>query len=350
MKNDKKTKGFKLLDIARDGKGISKNAADPGYGLKGFFISYKDGFNKILYANIFMVLGNFPILFLIAAFSGFSQLDAYIPMRDLFQNLSGFFATEPHSPFSMVLYAVEGMQSQVLVPTTWTYVMYGVGALTCLIFGCVNVGTAYILRNLAMHEPVFAWSDFWYAVKRNWRQALPFGIIDILIHAVLAFNIYSMLASHTGFFTDLFFWSNIVILLVYFVMRYYIYIQMVTFKLSIMKILKNSFIFVLVGLKRNVVAFIGIVLCIFLEIALVFGLGGALLPLAVAAPIAVLFSTMSYMKVYAAYYKIKTVMIDPYKEEHPDEFGEEEEVEVIMRDDVTEAERLAEIKKRNGLI
>jgi hypothetical protein len=42
-------------------------------------------------------------------------------------------------------------------------------------------------------------------------------------------------------------------------------------------------------------------------------------------------------------------MIDPYMEEHPEEFPEEEPVEVIMRDDVSEAERLAEIKRRNGV-
>ena len=58
------------------------------------------------------------------------------------------------------------------------------------------------------------------------------------------------------------------------------------------------------------------------------------------------------MKVYASYYKIKEIMIDPYKEAHPEEFAkdDEEEVEAIMRDDVTERERLQEIKRRNNII
>jgi hypothetical protein len=56
------------------------------------------------------------------------------------------------------------------------------------------------------------------------------------------------------------------------------------------------------------------------------------------------------MKVYASYYKIKEVMIDPYYEEHPEERPESyEDEEIIMRDDVTERERLEEVKRRNGI-
>ena len=126
---------------------------------------------------------------------------------------------------------------------------------------------------------------------------------------------------------------------------------MVTFKLSIFKIFKNSMIFTLLGFKRNIMALIGIILGVFLEILFLLGSGGILLPFAVAGPFVILFSTFSFMKVYASYYKIKDVMIDPYMKEHPEEFkSQEEEVEVVMRDDVTERQRLEEIKKRNNII
>ena len=125
---------------------------------------------------------------------------------------------------------------------------------------------------------------------------------------------------------------------------------MVTFKLSVFKMLKNSLIFALVGFKRNILALIGIVILLILEITLLIGTGGILIPLAVAAPLAILFSTFAYMKVYASYFKIKEIMIDPYLAEHPElNAVEEEEEEIIMRDDVTERERLAEIKRRNGI-
>ena len=343
-KNEKLS--FKFVDLQREGPGISKRTADMGTGLKRFFVSYKENFDKILYANIFMVIGNFPLMFAIIALSGYTQADSSLPMYDVFQNLIPFFSQQSPSPLGMALYAVTGIQNQILVPTALTYVFYGLGALTLFTFGCVNVGTAYILRNIAMGEPIFVWHDFWYAIKRNWKQALPFGMIDILINAILILNVYNMVISSQNFFESTMMWMNVVILILYFFMRYYIYVQMVTFKLPVFKIIKNSMIFSLLGFKRNVVALLGIIIGTLFEVVFIFAVGGILLPLGVAAPLAILFATFAYMKVYAAYFKIKAVMIDPYKAEHPEEFPEDEidDEDIVMRDDVTERERLEEIK------
>lgn len=347
MKDKKK---FKLLDLQRDGKGISKQKPLKESGLARFFLTFKDNFGKILTVNIIMVLGNFPLLFIVAVLSGFTKLEAYLPASDLFQNLGGVFMIESPSPSQMTIYALEGLQSQVLVNTTLTYVFWGIGVLFFFTFGIVNAGTAYILRNIAMGEPVFVWSDFIYAVKRNWKQALPFGIIDGLINTILIFNIYTTISS-ADFITSMMFWGNIILVILYFFMRCYIYVQMVTFKLSLFKILKNSLIFALLGLKRNVMALIGTLLLILFEILFVFSFGGILLSLGVALPLALMFSAMAYMKVYAAYFKIKEIMIEPYMQEHPEEFAKDDsDEEIIMHDDVTEKERLLEIKRKNGLL
>ena len=352
MSTKKEKKPFKLFDLQKDGKGISKTAeAKPG-GFKKFFLSYKDNFGKIVSVNIFMILGNFPIFFLIAALSGVSKIEIFLPLSDLFQNINGIFTADGGiTPFKMSVFALEGLQNNIYAATPWTYVLYGIGALTLVTFGLVNVGTAYILRNLASGEPVFVWEDFWYAVKRNWKQALPCGIIDALICVIIGFNLYTTFTGTANFLTSVMFWSNVVISILYFFMRYYIYIQMVTFKLSVFKIIKNSMIFALLGIKRNVVALLGVALGILLELVLLFGTGGLLISVAVAAPLLLLFSSFAYMKVYAAYFKMKEVMIDPYLEEHPELTQKEndEDDEVIMRDDVTERERLEAIKKANSI-
>ena len=349
-KNKNKSKRLRLINLERDGKGISKNAAELEPGFKRFFISYKENFNKIVSANIFMVLGNFPILFLIINLAGYFQTEYFIPASDVFQNLGGLFVADGGAtPYKMTMFALEGLQTQSLAPTVTTYIFYALGALTLFTFGLVNVGTAYILRNIASGEPVFVWSDFWYAIKRNYKQALPFGAIDALICCLLTYNIYILVAGTAEFIASMLFWSNVVIFILYFFMRYYIYIQMVTFKLSVFKILKNSLIFALLGFKRNICAFFGIVLAVLLEFLLMFGTGGILVPFAVAAPLAVLFSTMAYMKVYAAYFKVKEIMIDPYLAEHPQEPSAVYDDEPIMRDDVTERERLEAIKKKNNI-
>ena len=347
MKKNKTNKRLQLFDIARDGKGIGKKTVLKESGLQRFFVTYKDNMGKLLSVNILFVLGNFPIFFLVAYLSGYTRAEAFLPSGDLFQNLGGIFMIEPPSPAQMALYALEGLQNQILVNTTLSYVFLGISALFLFTFGIVNVGTAYILRNLAKGEPVFVWSDFIYAIKRNWKQALPFGIIDGLINALLIFNIYTTMST-ANFVTSMMFWSNVILIILYFFMRCYIYVQMVTFKLTVFKILKNSLIFALLGLKRNIMALLGTLVLIFFEIAFVFGIGGILLSLGVALPLMLMFSSMAYMKVYAAYFKIKEIMIDPYLEEHPEE--NEDVDDVIMHDDVTERERLEEIKKRNGLL
>lgn len=124
---------------------------------------------------------------------------------------------------------------------------------------------------------------------------------------------------------------------------------MVTFNLTVFKILKNSLIFSLLGFKRNLVALIGIVICMLIEIMCIIGAGGILLPFGIALPFLILLSAFSYMKVYAAYFKIKEVMIDPYLAEHPEEAPSYDDQETIMIDDVTERERLEQIKKRNSM-
>lgn len=349
MKKNNGNKRLRLFDITRDGKGISKSSSELGWGLKRFFITFKDNFNKIFYCNIFFVLGNFPLLFLIATIPGYTKEEVLSPLQEIFQNIAHIFNGSTNTTYNMTLYALEGLQKMSYSNTAWTYVCYGISALTLFTFGLVNVGTAYILRNIAKGEPVFTWTDFWYAIKRNWKQALPFGMIDLGIIAILINNIQKMFvgAGESNLFTSTMFWSNIVLFIVYFFMRYYIYVQMVTFKLSIFKILKNSLIFSLLGIKRNIVALLGILLVLLLEVLFIFSLGGVLLPLAVALPLLIFISAMAYMKVFAAYYKIKTVMIDPYTEQ--DEKPETAEEDVVMRDDVTDLERLEEIKGRNNI-
>ncbi len=344
------SKKLKIFDFTRDGKGISKNSVDKNGGFKRFFYTLKNNFGKIVSVNIFMVLGNFPLFFLICNLSGYFKTPFFLPLSDLFQNLSGLFASQPDAtPFQMTIFALEGLQNQTLASTIVTYIFYGIGALTLFTFGLVNVGTAYILRNIASGEPVFVWSDFWYAVKRNYKQALPFGIIDLIICSILFMNIYLTMTGTSDFLVSIMFWCSVVISILYFFMRYYIYVQMVTFKLTVLKILKNSLIFALLGFKRNILAFLGIILGIILEFVFLFGTGGILVPFAVAAPLALLFSLFAYMKVYAAYFKIKEIMIDPYYEEHPEERRDNSDVEAIMVDDVTENERLEEIKRKNGI-
>ena len=352
MKEKKKSQRLFITDIAREGRGVSKTESELSPGLRRFFLCLKNNIGKLLSLNIMMVLGNFPFIFIIIALAGYTQKNYMLPLSDFYQNLLGHFFASGNGlgPLEMSQVAMEGMMHNTLAPTALTYVFYGIGALSLFTFGLVNCGSAYVLRNMVSSEPVFVWSDFWYAIKRNWKQALPFGVVDGLICGIFALNIFSMLGGITNFFQSFMFWSNIAILIVFFFMRFYIYLQMVTFDLKIFKIVKNSLIFSLLGLKRNLVAFLGIAVLLFIEIFFLIGAGGLLLPFAVALPLILLLSVCAFMKIYASYFKVKELMIDPYYDEHPDERPDSAPAspdEIIMHDDVTERERLEEIRRRN---
>ena len=101
---------------------------------------------------------------------------------------------------------------------------------------------------------------------------------------------------------------------------------MVTFDLSIAKILKNSLIFALVGWKRNILALLGIVAAVFLNLMLFSS--GFLIPIGIAMPLVALFAVIQYISAYAAWFKIKQIMIDPYAKDEPDEFDDIEPVAI----------------------
>ena len=102
-------------------------------------------------------------------------------------------------------------------------------------------------------------------------------------------------------------------------MRYYLYLQMVTFDLTIRKLLKNSLIFAILGLKRNLMAFLGTLFFVVLNVLFLFGLGGYFLFLGIALPLMFIFAHVKFMGTYAAYYKVKEIMIDPLQADQSEE-------------------------------
>ena len=310
--SEKPKKRFRLFDLNRDGKGVEKKDVVTSTGLKGFFYRYRLSFSKLLSVNILYVLGNILLLFLILTLAGYTKQTYYAPLSDTFSVQSGIYsAAGSASSSDLAIRTLLGQQTSSTANTVLTYIFWGLSALTIFTFGCVNTGCTYILRQLITGEPVFAWSDFRYAVKRNWKQALPLGILDAAILFLLPYNIYTMLASDGNYLTSLLLWMNVILLVLYTFMRPYMYLQLVTFDIRIGKLFKNAFIFALLGWKRNFMALFGTLLLIALEVLLLMSGTGLLLPLAIAMPLLLFFSHTSFMGVYAAYYVIKPYMIDP---------------------------------------
>ncbi len=318
MEKDLKKKRFKLFDTQREGPGIEKDDVYTKTDLKGFFIRYKTYFTRLITVNLMMVLGNFPLLFALLGLT-VATVPYIAPASASFPLLHGLLVGETEiSVSTLITLGVEGLRTESSAMSPASYTLLLLSALVIFTFGIVNVGTTYLLRNMAKGDPVFVWSDFFYAIRRNWKQALPFGILDAVLIALIPYD-FMFLMSSGGGITPFLLGALIVISLLYFWMRFYIYLQMVTFDLPIKKILKNSLIFTIIGFKRNIVATLGILLLVALNIVLGIAFFGVFSATAILIPLFLLFSNGAFMSTYAAYYKMKEVMIDPYtNEEDPD--------------------------------
>ena len=311
MEKKKKRKSlFELIyRTRRDGKGVEKEPLGPP-NVVNFFKLYKRQFGNVVKINLLMLFGNFPLFFGFFALTGYLNHTSPAPASYLFGPLYGAMTASPDavSPSTMMLFGIHGVQAEASVMSTATYVFFALTALVLFTFGFVNVGTSYLLRNIVRGEPIFFWQDFWYAIKRNRRQALIYGILDCVIMLLLGYNITLSYFNLGNMMVNIVFFGNLLLIFVYFMMRFYVYIMMVTFELSIFKLFKNAFIFALLGIKRNALAVTGIGL----SLAVTYSLLIVFQPIGILIPFTLLFGTGALMGAYAAYPKIKELMIDPY--------------------------------------
>ncbi len=306
-----KRKKFKLFNYTLDGKGVPKDV-DEKRNFKFFFKLLWRNLNRLLSVNMLLLFSNFPIFFILLATSGNLNTTSYSPVSSLFGPMYGAMKIDGGiSPLSSALSGVHSLQVEISVPTTATYIMYALGALVIFTFGLSMVGTTYIVRNMVKGEPIFLMHDFWYAIKRNFKQGLIFGIMDVVICFLIAYDIPFLLANANTYVNSLMFYAVVFIAIIYFVMRYYVYVMMVTFDLSIYKLLKNSLIFALVGFKRNLLGTLGIIALVMLNYALIL----TFFPLGAILPFILTVAVGQFIAIYTSYPKIYSIMIEPYEEE-----------------------------------
>jgi uncharacterized membrane protein YesL len=190
-------------------------------------------------------------------------------------------------------------------------------------WGWQNIGATYVLRGLVRGDAVFVFSDFFYGIKKNLKQGFFLGLIDFFFCAIIGFN-YSSLLSQTGtsFGVNVMFFMTLALMIIYFIMRFYVYLLLVTFDLKNTKIIKNALIFTILGIKRNLLAFLGIILLVGIHIGLILMLVPAGISLPLIIPVVYIMAATAFMSAYAAYPVIDKYMIEPYvdKSEQDDEF------------------------------
>ena len=293
----------------RDGKGVYEDE-DRTPTLKFFFKLFFRKFTGILKVNLFMIFQVIPVI-AIALFYFFGNktptatTQVFAPLYGI-DIISGANGTSPILDVSAIQMGIP------VFSPLFIYSMIGIALALIITFGWQNVGAAYVLRGLYRGDPVFVWSDFFYGIKKNFKQGFLMGLIDALVLVVLGIDFVFFYTRGGTFMLDFMYFVIFALVLVYIVMRFYIYLLLITFDLKISKIIKNALIFTALGIKRNILALLGIVVIIAVNLALIrlFLPSGFSLPIVL--PFVYLVGTVSFISTYAAYPVIDKYMIAPY--------------------------------------
>ena len=322
----RKQKKFKLpfLDWNRDGKGVDPNE-DTTPNLRFFFKLLWRKLSGLLSLNLMMLFQIIPIL--VSVYVYWSRATAPAVSSVVYPLAMGASLASGSGSGASLLLTALGAQNAITAYHSAIYIVIPIMAVILLAtFGWQNTGATYVLRGMVRQEPVSLFADYFYAIRRNMRQGLFLGIIDCLILAFLGYDILFFWGTSGSIFADIGFWLIIVVAILYLSMRFYMYLLLVTFDLKNRKIIKNSLIFAFLGFKRNFMATLGILVLLLLNYMVFVYVQ----PLGIVLPMVLTLSNGAFMSTYAAYFKIKEIMIDPYAEK-PETPAEEP----IAKDDVS---------------
>ncbi len=204
--------------------------------------------------------------------------------------------------------------------------------------GLADVGLCKITRNFAREKHAFVKEDFFETIKNNWKQALPVGIINLLVTALFIFNLYYYFVGMFPFVWELFgydmsgvepmtlglldyivFGMSILCYTLFTWMKYYIPMMVVTFRLPTKVIYKNAFFFTTVGLKQNILIS-AVMILIYALVTLICLYVGSWQVLVMVLIVASLFipAFRSLLIQFVIFPVIRRTMIDPYYEQNPD--------------------------------
>lgn len=175
-----------------------------------------------------------------------------------------------------------------------------------LLYGPLKMGMTYVYRNFTREE--HAWfSDVWEKAKENWKQGVVLGVLDFLITLLLVNNIVGGFSAQSAGVGTLFLISrylSIVLLVVFAFVRHYSYLIAVTVVLPIRAIIKNSLLFIVMGLGRNIIS---TAVCVLVWLLSLFTL-----PLASVVCLPLLtYALCGFVTVYVCYPTVKKYIIVP---------------------------------------
>ncbi|MBR6102700.1 MAG: DUF624 domain-containing protein [Ruminococcus sp.] len=150
-----------------------------------------------------------------------------------------------------------------LVGTFDSYAPLSLGIITAIAFGPSTTAMTKVCRNFSQERNSFVLSDYIETFKKCFTQSLIMGIIDVIFIAGFSVAIPAYMTwAEQDQMMYIPFVLTISFLIVFFMMHFYIYIMIASTNLSLIKILRNAFFLVPLGLKNSIYTLLNWVLII----------------------------------------------------------------------------------------
>lgn len=327
-------KSFNLFN--RDpNKGISKESAvkNSNKGFASFFSTFKNRFSIITISSIIFSICNFPFFLFLLGLSG--NFDSYTttPTTPLFAQIYGLRNAGSNNLLLSGLETLFGQNSSLQIVSTASHILQYCIILLAITLGLSTIGICYNLREVTRGESVSTFSDFFITIKKNILKGTIVSVLDAVVIFFLYYDIlvyYSNMKAGSNFLIQMSFYLILIISILYYQFRFYVYLNIVTFEMKFKTILKNALYLLFLGWKRNVCGLIGAFVSIILMyyIYLFFPSVGILLPVIIG------FGFLNYIGVFTAFPVINKYIIQPYYKDHPDEDPDQinNNVETIFTD------------------
>ena len=221
----------------KPGKGVEKDEPQK----KAFFRFFELFFRKIWK----YILVNLIYLAVLLPFIMYLYATVYDQVYQLFLTL-GFSPEDVENVWTPMLHLTTLYYAYLPLPVTNVLLV-----LSILAYGPCRAGVIYVLRNFSMEQ--HAWiSDIWDKAKANWKQGLLFGVLDMLVFFIAVFNMSYQPDGGVSGLLEVSKYLTILAVVLYSFMRKYIFLMLITVRLTTRAILKNSWLLMMLGIFRNV--------------------------------------------------------------------------------------------------
>lgn len=178
-----------------------------------------------------------------------------------------------------------------------------------VLFGPATAAASQVVRKYTLEKPIFMLDEYKTAFKKNFKQALPVGIFDVMFLSAFTYCIMfylQLLDNDPSVKTYAMMLISIAIASYFLMAHFYIYLEIVSLTLPLGKIIKNALLLTVMGIKVNIISFV-VWVTFFLGIVLLFPYSIFVLPV-------LPFGWMFFLCAFNSYPVIQKYIINPYYE------------------------------------